>query len=72
MNLIDPITFKHSSKILKSKNYDDAIAEALTFKKDVKNNAIKKVEPLVEVGNDYTLAEAILKYDDYLQGESIY
>ena len=44
MNLIDPITFKHSSKILKSKNYDDAIAEALTFKKDVKNNSIKKVE----------------------------
>ena len=72
MNLIDPITFKHSSKILKSKNYDDAIAEALTFKKDVKNNAIKKVETVVEVGNDYTLAEAILKYDDYLQGESIY
>ncbi|MBN8838446.1 MAG: hypothetical protein J0I09_14380 [Sphingobacteriia bacterium] len=69
-NFIDPITGHHRSKMLVADNYDDAVIESLEFKK---NKDVQKVNSEISgEGNDYTLAESILKYDTYLSGNSQY
>jgi len=69
VNLIDRITGKHKSKILEATEYDDAVVEAINFKKGLE---IQKQAPVSSLGNDYTLADGILKYQLYLQGDTEY
>ena len=71
VSFIDPITGKHRSKMLLADNYEDAFVEAIEFKKNKDKNNLP-IDTGNETGNDYTLAEAILKYDNYLNGDSQY
>ena len=68
-NYIDPITGKHKSKILEATQYDDAVIESMNFKKGLKQQIHT---PASIIGNDYTLADGILKYRMYLNGDSEY
>ena len=68
-NYIDPITGKHKSKILKATQYDDAVIESMNFKKGLKQQIHT---PASIIGNDYTLADGIVKYRMYLNGDSEY
>lgn len=62
---------KIKSKVLSSKNYDEALQEALEFKSEtIKNNFV--TIPISEFGNDYSVADAILKYYQYLDGKHVY
>lgn len=70
-NYIDPLTGKHKSKILLATNYDDALIEALNFKKGVENQ-FDQVTTTSSIGNDYDLASGIVKYQMYLNGDSEY
>jgi integrase len=69
-NYIDPITRKHKSKILAATEYDDAVIEALNFKKGLEQQPIPTNACIV--GNDYDLATGIIKYQMYLNGDSEY
>jgi integrase len=69
-NYIDPITGKHKSKILVATEYDDAVIEAINFKKGLEEQP--NLTPASIVGNDYDLATGILKYQMYLNGDSEY
>ncbi len=69
VNLIDRITGKHKSKILEAKDYEDAVIESINFKKGLNT---QKQAPVSSIGNDYTLADGILKYQSYLKGDSEY
>ncbi len=69
-NYIDPITGKHKSKILIATEYDDAVIEAIQFKKGLEQQ--KNLTPASIENNDYTLGEGILKYDMYLKGDTEY
>lgn len=55
------------SKVLTSTNYDEALEEALAFKKEMISNNYEVDKPIIE-GNNYSLADAILKYYQYLGG----
>lgn len=68
VNHIDPITGKHKSKILIATEYDDAVIEAINFKKGLEQQPILASES----NKDYDLASAILKYHMRLNGESEY
>jgi integrase len=70
VNHIDPITGKHKSKILIATEYDDAVIEAINFKKGLEQQPILASDSLV--GNDYDLATGIVKYQMYLNGDSEY
>ena len=62
---------KIKSKTLNSKRYEEALLEAIEFKNEmVRNN----YQPLTvfETGNDYSIADAILKYHQYMSGNHIY
>ena len=69
-NYIDPITGKHKSKILVATEYDDAVIEAINFKKGLEQ--LPNHTPDNIVGNDYDLATGILKYQMRLNGDSEY
>lgn len=69
-NYIDPITGKHKSKILVAKEYDDAVIEAINFKKGLEEQP--NLTPASIDGNDYDLATGIVKYQMYLNGDSEY
>ena len=66
---IDPITGKHKSKILVATQYEDAVIESINFKKGLKQQIHT---PASIIGNDYTLADGIVKYRMYLNGDSEY
>ena len=70
VNYIDPITGKHKSKILVATEYDDAVIEAINFKKGLEQLTNHTSDSLV--GNDYDLATGIVKYQMYLNGDSEY
>ena len=69
-NYIDPITGKHKSKILVATEYDDAVIEAINFKKGLEEQP--NLTPASIVGNDYDLATGIVKYQMYLNGDTGY
>ena len=69
-NYIDPITGKHKSKILVSSEYDDAVIEAINFKKGLEEQP--NLTPASIDGNDYDLATGIVKYQMYLNGDTEY
>lgn len=55
------------SKVLTSLDYNEALEEALAFKREIVSNNYEVVK-LTSVGNDYSLADAIMKYYQYLGG----
>lgn len=55
------------SKVLKSQVYNEALEEALVFSKEMISNNYETVKPTTE-GNNYSLADAIMKYYQYLGG----
>ncbi|MNK07658.1 site-specific tyrosine recombinase XerC [compost metagenome] len=64
---------KNSTKVrvLESRDYDGAVEEAIEFKREM--IACNYVSAIVTPeGNDYSLADAILKYLQYLDGEHEY
>lgn len=62
---------KKVSKVLNSKIYNEAIKEAIAFEEEVKaNNFQKPIE--TELGNDYSIADAVIRYNQYLSGEHEY
>ena len=69
-NYIDPITGKHKSKILVATEYDDAVIEALNFKKGLEQQPDHT--PASIDGNDYDLATGIVKYQMFLNGDTDY
>lgn len=67
------------TKKLESTNYTDALLEAIAFEKELNATDFTTIgnpiiEKLVEEekGNDYSLADAVIKYSQYLNGESCY
>jgi len=56
------------SKVLKSLSYDEALDEAISFKKEIAANNHEVIRPVSD-GNNYSLADAIMKYYQYLGGE---
>ena len=60
------------TKLLKAENYEDAIVEAIDFKKELAESNYEKSTIPTETGNDYNIVGAILKYNQYLQGDSEY
>jgi integrase len=68
MCFIDRVTGKHKSKILKSKNYSDAVVEGIEFRKRVENG-------IQETAPDRTrmnIPQAIILFDKYMNGETQY
>src|SRR6476620_512811 len=55
------------SKVLKSLTYNEALEEAFMFSKEMVANNYEAVKPVTE-GNNYSLADAIMKYYQYLGG----
>ncbi len=55
------------SKVLKALTYDEALDEALAFSKEIIANNYEVTKPVTE-GNNYSLADAIMKYYQYLGG----
>lgn len=55
------------SKVLKALTYNEALEEALLFSKEIIANNYELVKPVTE-GNNYSLADAIMKYYQYLGG----
>ena len=62
---------KIRSKVLSALSYEDALKEAINFKADIIANDYERIQ-LSEVGNDYSVTGAILKYYKYLDGEHEY
>ncbi len=56
-------------KTLETRDYDEAVLQAAEFRKEVKSNAYALPQPQVAPSvNDYSLADAIVKYNQYLEG----
>jgi hypothetical protein len=58
------------SKVLTAKIYEDAVAEAIQFEKDLVSNSFEKIVYNIDFGNDYNVIDAIIKYNQYLSGQS--
>lgn len=59
-------------KTLTAENYGDAVLEAIAFKKELEQfNYERTVGEKVD-GNNYSVSGAILKFNRYLNGESVY
>ncbi len=54
-------------RVLKTRVYEDAVKEAIDFRKELVSNNYETIKPTIE-GNDYSLPAAILKYNQYLEG----
>ena len=60
------------TKILEAENYDDAVLEAIQFKKELIDNNYQPIVLKIDEGNDYSVIGAILKYHQYLKGDTDY
>ena len=60
------------TKALTAENYEDAVVEAIAFKKELQSNNYLVVKPEIDKGNDYSVVGAILKYNQYLRGDTEY
>ena len=58
--------------MLSATNYEDAVAQSIEFEKELKSNSYETIKPKVDEGNDYSVLGAIVKYNQYLNGESEY
>ncbi|BCY29682.1 tyrosine-type recombinase/integrase [Flavobacterium okayamense] len=60
---------KVKTKVLNSKNYDEALAEAIEFKNLMIKNDFQTIKTDVEISNEYSVVDAILKYNQFLNGD---
>lgn len=60
------------SKMLKATNYEDAVLESIQFEKELISNSYTTVTPVFDQGNDYSVIDVIIKFNQYLNGESEY
>ena len=60
------------TKMLTADNYDDAVKEIIDYRKELEFNNYEAVETKPDDGNDYNVIGAIIKYNQYLNGESEY
>jgi integrase len=58
------------TKMLVAENYNDAVIEAIQFRKDLVANNFETLVPKIDEGNDFSVIGAILKYNQYLQGDT--
>ncbi|NWL04258.1 hypothetical protein DM790_25855 [Flavobacterium collinsii] len=60
------------TKKLEATNYSEAVVEAISFEKELIANNFNTVNNTVveNQGNDYSLADAVIRYKQYLNGES--
>ena len=66
---------KNASKsfYLEAKNYNDAIIECALIEKELIQNGFEKVKQIDSVSlTDYCIGDAVVKYREYMQGESKY
>jgi site-specific recombinase XerD len=68
MCFIDRVTGKHRSKLLKSKEYADAVVEGIEFRRRIENG----VEETVPDRSKMNIAEALVYFDQYLKGDTQY
>lgn len=62
---------KKITKVLNSKDYNEAVKEAIDFEKELIANNYEKIV-LVEEGNDYSILDAVIQYQRYLSGQHRY
>jgi integrase len=55
--------------VLEATDYEDAIVEAIAFKKEIKANGYSKLDNITYEGNDYSIVNAFIKYNQYLNGD---
>ena len=62
------------TKKLEATNYRDAVVEAISFEKELIANNFNTINNTVveNQGNDYSLPDAVVRYRQYLNGESNY
>jgi integrase len=58
---------KKVTKVLKSRDYKDAVSEAILIEKELKANNYQKVKTSCS-GNDYSIVDAVIRYNQYLSG----
>ena len=58
-------------KFLSAENYNDAVIECVEFEKDLKTAGYEKANIIEsETSTDYNIADAVVKYREYMSGES--
>jgi integrase len=62
---------KKVTKVLKSKVYAEAVKEAIIFEDEIKANNFKKVVATPN-GNNYSIMNAVIRYNQYLSGNYEY
>lgn len=66
------------TRVIVATEYDDAVIEAIAFKKELNANDFTTIENPsdevadIEEGNDYSIFDALIKYNQYLEGASSY
>jgi integrase len=60
------------TKMLSATTYDDAVIESIEFKKELISNNYEVIKPELDKGNDFSVVGAILKYNQYLRGDTEY
>jgi integrase len=60
-------------KNLIAENYKDAVAECIDFERELRSNGFEKAKIILsDESNDYNIGNAVVKYRDYMSGESRY
>lgn len=62
---------KKVTKVLDAVNYNDAVVEAIALEKELKSNNYQKII-MSEIGNDYSILDAVIRYNQYLSGNYEY
>jgi integrase len=63
---------KQITKNLSAENYEDAVVESIEFRRHLENSNYSRIDDSIEelsTDEDYSLAHAIIKYNQYLRGE---
>lgn len=60
------------TKVIKATDYCEAVIEAIEFEKKLNVNNFSTIESTPDEGNDYSVVDALIKYNQYLNGESHY
>ncbi len=60
------------SKMLTAANYEDAVLESIQFEKELITTSYTTIVPVLDQGNDYSVIDAIIKFSQYLNGQSEY
>lgn len=59
------------TKFLEANNYNDAVAECVDFERELKSNGYERTAvTLSETSTDYSIVDAVVKYREYMSGES--